>query len=85
MRRRVGLTEKDTNLCLGLNENDRTIDSRNAGSEHLGLERCLQIVHRREIGVVVDRHQPQRRITRITGQCGRHVMRLLRAGLGFEP
>lgn len=84
MRRRVGLTEKDTNLCLGLNENDRTIDSRNAGSEHLGLERCLQIVHRREIGVVVDSDQPQWRIAWIAGLSSRDVMRLLRTGLGVE-
>ena len=54
------------------------------GREHLGLERRGPIVHRRKIGVVVDRHQPQRGVSRIARQRERDVMRLLGVRLGVE-
>ncbi len=53
---------------LGRDEDDRAIDGSGAGSEQLGLLRRGEILHRREVGVVIDLHQPQRRIARIAGQ-----------------
>ncbi len=45
-------------LQLGRLEHDRAIDRGRSRREHLGLERGGLVMHRREIGVVVDRHQP---------------------------
>src|SRR6185312_7481151 len=65
-------------------EHDWAIDRRHAWTKHLGLERRGSIAHRRKIGVVVDRHQPQWGVSRVARQRERDVMRLRGARLGVE-
>src|SRR5262249_47787565 len=67
-----------------LDENNWAVDGRRPSGQQLCLARRIQIVHRRPIGVVVDGHQPQRRIAGIAGKGGRDVVGLWRVWLGAE-
>src|SRR5262249_47535553 len=57
---------------------------RHGRRKHLGLDHRCEIVHRREIGVVVDRDEPQGRIALITRERRRNVVGLLGTGLRLE-
>src|SRR5262249_25678479 len=69
---------------LRSDENDRAIYHRRRRGEDLGLKRRFQILDLRPIGVVVDGHQPQWRISRVPRERGGDIMGLLGASFGFE-
>jgi len=44
--------------CLWLNKYDWAIGGQHLGGDHLGLERCSEVVNRRPVGVIVDDPEP---------------------------
>jgi hypothetical protein len=50
--------ETTADVALRLNRNDWAIGGQHLGGDHLGLERCSEVVNRRPVGVIVDDPEP---------------------------
>ena len=74
----------DNTGSLRLYKDDWAIDCEHPGRDHLSLERSIEVVYRRPIGVIIGDAQPQRGIPCIAGQRSRDVVSLQSVGLDAE-
>src|SRR5689334_22302820 len=80
----LGSTLAWSSHLLRRDRNDRAIHRRDSCTEDLRFLGCIEIVHSGPIGVVVDDHQPQGRISVIAREGGRNIVSPRRTWLILE-